>query len=74
MPGLDGKGPKGQGSQTGRGLGRCNPANKDDEKSTLQRPHGEAFRRGLGKGLGRGMGGAGFHRNLDTDPNNKEKE
>ncbi|QZE15911.1 DUF5320 domain-containing protein [Halosquirtibacter laminarini] len=36
MPGLNGKGPKGQGLQTGRGLGRCNAnnLNPDTQEAT----------------------------------------
>ncbi len=30
MPRFDGTGPLGQGSMTGRGLGKCNPANTDE--------------------------------------------
>lgn len=31
MPRFDGTGPLGQGSMTGRGLGKCNPANTDEK-------------------------------------------
>lgn len=77
MPGLDGTGPMGQGSQTGRGLGRCNPANKNVDNETIQRPMGGAFGRGFGRGMGRGFGGRGFRRNWDfapIDTKNKEKK
>jgi len=81
MPGLDGTGPMGQGSQTGRGLGRCNPANNTEINENIQRPMGGAFGRGYGRGMGRGMGrgfgGRGFRRNWDTAPitqNDKEKK
>jgi len=46
MPGMDGRGPAGEGPMTGRGLGRCT---KDGEGTGW-------FGRGLGRGLGRGMG------------------
>jgi uncharacterized protein DUF5320 len=55
MPGLDGTGPMGQGSGTGRGLGQCNPAN-DTQNEEFKRPMGGAFR----NGRGRGFGGRGF--------------
>ena len=48
MPNFDGKGPRGEGSMTGRGMGRCN---------------GGQASRGLGRGQGRGQGrGFGFRR------------
>ena len=53
MPGLDGTGPMGQGTGTGRGLGKCNPANDTKINEDIKRPIGGAFRRGCGRGLGR---------------------
>ena len=54
MPAFDGSGPLGQGPQTGRGLGRCNP-DANPHQRVIQNP-----RRGLGRGLppggGRGLG------------------
>jgi len=47
MPGLDKSGPLGQGSQTGRKMGRC--AQEND--SII-----DEMPRGRGRGLGRGMG------------------
>lgn len=64
MPGFDRTGPQGNGSLTGRGLGKCRPAatdanNESDNASTDQR----LFGRGAGLGRGAGMrgrrGGAG---------------
>ena len=54
MPGFDRSGPMGQGSQTGRGMGKCNP----DTPSTDQY---YGFGRGTGcrRGFGAGFGGAG---------------
>lgn len=54
MPGFDRSGPMGQGSQTGRGMGKCNP----DAPSTEQF---YGFGRGMGcrRGFGAGFGGAG---------------
>lgn len=47
MPKLNGKGPEGNGSKSGRGLGKCN---KQDNKSLLESL-------GLGMGLKRKSGG-----------------
>jgi len=47
MPGLDRTGPQGQGSRTGRGLGRCNPNNEISAD-------GLPLQRGLRRGQGRG--------------------
>jgi len=49
MPNKDGKGPEGKGPRTGRGLGKCTPA--ENEKLDETRP-----RRGMGRGQGRGFG------------------
>lgn len=63
MPGLDGTGPIGKGSGTGRGLGRCNPDNKTGDRDN------RSFRRGCG----RGFGVRGFRRNWENMPNEKGK-
>jgi len=55
MPGLDGTGPQGQGSRTGRGLGRCTPE-QADKLIGLMRGIGRGIGRGLGRGRGRGRG------------------
>jgi hypothetical protein len=54
MPGFDRSGPMGQGSMTGRGMGKCNP----DAPSTEQL---YGFGRGMGcrRGFGAGCGGVG---------------
>jgi hypothetical protein len=54
MPGFDRSGPIGQGSQTGRGMGKCNP----DVTSTEQF---YGFGRGMGcrRGFAAGCGGTG---------------
>ena len=64
MPGLNRRGPNGEGSMTGRRMGRCNPDNKgktDDEilqnrtsESQTNPPFGRG--RGFGQGQGRGFG------------------
>lgn len=64
MPGLDKTGPLGQGSQTGRGLGKCNPKNKDVDNDIQE----EFIPRGRGKGRGRGYGkrhGHGWGNRMD---------
>lgn len=48
MPGFDRTGPMGQGSQTGRKMGKCNSKN---ETQAEELPRG----RGLGRGLGKRM-------------------
>lgn len=47
MPRFDGKGPRGEGPRTGRGLGNCSDSKINDSKTT--RP-----RMGLGQGQGQG--------------------
>jgi len=72
MPGFDQKGPIGQGSMTGRGMGRCASSDEKGEEQisatqnvvagkeeSVFRGKGWRFRqggRGLGRGPGRGMG------------------
>lgn len=68
MPGLNRRGPNGEGAMTGRRLGRCNPDNKgktDDEINLLRASHPK---QGLGQGSGQsGLGqgnGLGRRRGL----------
>lgn len=63
MPGLNRRGPNGEGPMTGRKMGRCNPDNKgktDDEilqnRNETNQGQGNFFGRGLGRGKGRGFG------------------
>jgi hypothetical protein len=68
MPGLNRKGPNGEGAMTGRKMGKCNPENKgktDEEilqnrasstPSGLGMGHGHGRGHGFGKGLGLGKG------------------
>jgi hypothetical protein len=66
MPGFDKTGPEGQGSQTGRELGKCNPnkrksneqldVNENGGRMRRRRGRGIGRRSGSGKGLGRGLG------------------
>jgi hypothetical protein len=51
MPGLDRTGPQGQGSRTGRQLGRCTPRDNQPDES----PEAENLT-GKGKLPGRGLG------------------
>lgn len=45
MPGLDRKGPPfGDGNQSGRRMGKCNPENKDTDSTTLNRGMGRRWR------------------------------
>lgn len=74
MPGLDGTGPMGQGSGSGRGLGKCNPAKYTNNKENIQRPMGAGLGRGFSRGCGRGFGGVGFRRNWNAAPMNAEGE
>jgi hypothetical protein len=55
MPGFDRTGPMGQGSQTGRRMGRCNPSNETQMENF---PRGRGFGRRLQRGFTskRGMG------------------
>lgn len=71
MPGLDRKGPEGEGPMTGRRMGRCtNFGDALKDKDTTDNPNAENqqtgwFGRGLGRGFGRGRGrgsGRGFGR------------
>ncbi|MBN1952791.1 MAG: DUF5320 domain-containing protein [Bacteroidales bacterium] len=69
MPGFDRTGPEGQGSQTGRRLGKCNPnARKtENQQNADEFSMGLGLRRGRGASRGSGMGngrkqGRGFGR------------
>lgn len=63
MPRLDGSGPQGEGALTGRGDGRCAPAQPKAGTQgvpvTGRRPLFGLFRRGLGRGRGAGGRGRG---------------
>jgi hypothetical protein len=54
MPALNGTGPRGQGPQTGRGLGYCSPTGRTNR---LNYGYGRGFGHGwFGQGQGRGFG------------------
>lgn len=72
MPGLNGTGPAGAGSMTGRGLGPCGSGEGIPAKEFYGRgmvhPLGARFGRGMGCGRGMGFGGGfgpgyGYFRN-----------
>ena len=72
MPGLNGTGPAGAGSMTGRGLGPCGSGEGIPAKELYGRgmghPLGARFGRGMGCGRGMGFGGGfgpgyGYFRN-----------
>ena len=52
MPGLDRTGPEGEGSRTGRQMGKCS---NGENSASGQEPF---MGRGLGRGMGRGVGRA----------------
>lgn len=68
MPGFNGTGPQGKGSQTGAGLGKCKlNANKENTEKSIEgfsnedetgkgMRMGRRFHSGKGKGNGRGLG------------------
>jgi hypothetical protein len=51
MPGLNRTGPEGQGSQTGRGLGKCNPNKKINQSETNETMQFKNTGRGLARRL-----------------------
>lgn len=53
MPKLDGKGPEGQGPQTGRKLGKCSNASEEEKLKHLGKGMGEKRNSGGGKGMGK---------------------
>jgi hypothetical protein len=70
MPGLDGKGPTGEG-RPGRGLGRCGKAKQGQRSDIQPRPEikGETdtnMDRGAGNGGGRGRGRSRGHGRMQS--------
>ena len=61
MPGLNRKGPQGDGPMTGRKMGRCNPNNKGktDDEILQNRDSSLEPSQGMGRGMGRCQGGPG---------------
>lgn len=53
MPKLDGTGPKGEGSQSGRKLGKCSTATDDEKLQKLGNGMGKKRNSGGGKGKGK---------------------
>jgi hypothetical protein len=65
MPGLDRTGPEGQGSRTGREMGKC--TSQSEAPSIQDRDSENEHFKGLGRGLGRGPG-KGRGRGLGRGP------
>ncbi|PLX19847.1 MAG: hypothetical protein C0599_10120 [Salinivirgaceae bacterium] len=61
MPGLNHKGPNGDGPKTGRGLGNCGPKNQNPEQDNDTLSRGLGRRIGRGMGNGRGLGNGNYH-------------
>ncbi len=65
MPGFNGQGPRGEGSMTGRKMGRCNTATrqntdeKPNNKDAASLPQNGVANSNQGRGLGLGMGDRG---------------
>ena len=51
MPGFDRTGPEGQGSRTGRQMGKC--SNNENSTSGQEPQMGQGMGRGMGRGAGR---------------------
>lgn len=58
MPGFNGAGHEGQGSKTGRGMGKCNPQRpqKNSDESGEQPTSGNGGGKGRGRRMGMGHG------------------
>lgn len=58
MPGLNRKGPNGEGAMTGRRMGHCNPENKGKTSDEIlqNKIPSESLGQGMGHGMGRGLG------------------
>ena len=60
MPGLDRTGPMGQGSRTGKQMGKCAPRQENNEDDRFENWAGRGVARGAGREMGqttgRGMG------------------
>ena len=66
MPGLNRKGPQGDGPMTGRRMGRCNPDNKGKTDNEISQNRDSSLEpgQGMGRGLGIGRGQGGLGRGL----------
>lgn len=62
MPGMDGTGPEGKGSGTGRRLGKCSKASEETESPKLGRGLGRRHLFGGGSGQGKRSGGGTMQR------------
>ncbi len=73
MPRFDGTGPRGLGSKTGRGQGRCQKGGTEAQNPGFGQGRGAGQGRGQGLGQGQGQGfgkglgnGFGYSQNLDS--------
>jgi hypothetical protein len=57
MPRMNGTGPEGKGSATGRGLGKCKNHTKEEASEKLGKGMGKRRRSGGGTGKGKRRGG-----------------
>ena len=53
MPQLDGTGPEGKGTKTGRRLGECSQTTEEEKLNKLGKGMGKKRKVGCGKGLGK---------------------
>ena len=53
MPRMNGTGPEGKGSKTGRGLGKCKDTGGNRKETTLGKGMGKRRKEGGGEGQGR---------------------
>jgi hypothetical protein len=67
MPGLNRRGPSGEGAMTGRKLGRCQPENKGAAEEAIMQSRETQnpmwMQRRQGRGCGKGFGKGHGHRN-----------
>jgi len=57
MPKMNGTGPEGKGSRTGRGLGKCNKSPEEEKMEKLGRGMGKRRKAGGGEGKGKRLNG-----------------
>ena len=53
MPKMNGTGPEGQGPKTGRGLGKCNKASKQELNKEIGKGMAKRRKAGGGEGMGK---------------------
>lgn len=62
MPGFNRRGPENEGAKTGRGMGRCNPANHGKTDEEIVRGNKFQTLSDNSAGIGRRLGGRKLHR------------